>query len=251
MTSIPHIYNQIEISQISEDTVIGGKLIPKGYVNATAMCKANGKRIAKYYEFSKTSPFLDELKAISGCPLEGHPEIIIEVSGNTQQGTWVSFPVAMNLAQWLSPKFAAWAAITLATVINGDYKALTEEAAEAQAKLQESWNTIRQAGKVTRRRLTDSIKEWYQRNSAPFPLYNMYAKTTNGIYKALWDMDAVQIEEVLGCKRNEARNHLNSDCLMALERAEDRVMEFIDEDNLSPVDAVEAATLRRCRYALV
>lgn len=39
MTTITHIFNQINIAQLSADTTIGGFDIPKGYVNATQMCK--------------------------------------------------------------------------------------------------------------------------------------------------------------------------------------------------------------------
>lgn len=76
-----------------------------GYINATAMCQAAGKLFGNYYQLQTTKAFLAELEADIGIPITelvqrvrgGHPEL---------QGTWVHPYVAMNLAQWCSPKFA-------------------------------------------------------------------------------------------------------------------------------------------------
>ena len=37
-----------------------------GYINATAMCKAAGKKWFDYARLSTTSPFVDELSAVAG-----------------------------------------------------------------------------------------------------------------------------------------------------------------------------------------
>ena len=63
-------------------------------------------------------------------------------------------------------------------------------------------------------------------------------------------MTALEIEARLGCDRNQLRSHLSEACLKILERAEYRVMEFIDDDSIKPVDAVLAADLKRSRVEL-
>ena len=256
MSILAHSFNKIEIPQLSEDSMIGGKVIPKGYANATQMCKANGKALAKYFQYSKTEPFLRELKALHSNRSTSEVErelVIVLVGGNEKdtQGTWVHHNVAMNLAQWISPEFAAWASVVLSAVINGEFKALTAEAEQAEKELADRWQKIR-AGKVTRRTLTDAIRDWYidNPNSTTCPQHLMYANTTNAVYLALWGMTALEIEAKLGCDRNQLRNHLSEACWKDLERAECRVMEFIDDDNIKPVDAVSAAAVRKSRFKL-
>lgn len=76
-----------------------------GYINATAMCKATGKKFNDYTRLKTTQDFLRELSSATGIPVAeliqtlmgGHPET---------QGTWVHPDVAINLGQWCSPKFA-------------------------------------------------------------------------------------------------------------------------------------------------
>lgn len=271
MGIVPHTFNDREIDQLSEDTLIGGVMVPKGYVNATQMCKANGKRWVKYTQNSKTEPFLEALSHETGCAIRNnpvdpekvygsgkgfqtHPPLVIAIQGGSPeyQGTWVNHKVAMHLAQWLSPQFAAWAAITLSNLIEGNYKALTEEAAIAESKLQEAWLKVRTEGKETRRSLTDAIQDWLARNESSALPHAHYASCTNQIYQALWGMDAIEIESLFNCPRNKSRDYMSAKALRVLERAEDRVIEFIDLDNLHPMkQAVEAAQLRPSRVELV
>jgi hypothetical protein len=76
-----------------------------GYVNATAMCHAAGKKMSHYLMLAQTTAFVDELSSDAGIPAS---ELVQAVKGGipTFQGTWVHPQVAMNLAQWLSPRFA-------------------------------------------------------------------------------------------------------------------------------------------------
>lgn len=250
MSIVMHSFNSVEIPQLESDEVIVGTLIPKGYVNATLACRANGKRLDNYFRQEKTEAFIQETSIVTSLSRE---LLIIVIQGRgdvVEQGTWVHPNVAMNLAQWISPKFAAWAAEVLARVIRGDYQALTTEAEQAQAKLQHQWDVIREAGKVTRLNLTDAIKQWYHRNpnGTSRPPHAMYAQTTDNIYKALWGKTARQLEEYLQCDRHEVRNTIDSESLAILERAEDRVIEFIEDDNIKPVDAVIVANIRAKKY---
>lgn len=248
-----HQYNGQLITQLSEDATIANMTIPKGYVNATEMCKANGKRFDKYMTFSKTPEFLEELSKISVDPSQGVSNIIYTTEGQRITGTWVSFPVAINIAQWISPAFAAWASVTLALVIQGDYRALTVEAEEAQKKVQKLWEEVRLAGKVTRRSLTDSIKDWYSRNpgATRCPMPGMIARVTDAVYTAIWGLKAVDIEKHLNCDRHVLRDNLDPASLKYLDRVEAAVMEYIDEDNIKPIDAVPMVRIRNKSLPLV
>ena len=76
-----------------------------GYINATAMCKAAGKRFYDYHRLDTTTEFLRELEAEAGIPAS---EQIQTLKGGFPdlQGTWVHPQVAIHLAQWVSPRFA-------------------------------------------------------------------------------------------------------------------------------------------------
>jgi hypothetical protein len=76
-----------------------------GYINATAMCKAAGKKFNDYSRLGTTREFLRELSAETGIPAT---ELVQTLTGGTPalQGTWVHPQVAINLAQWCSSKFA-------------------------------------------------------------------------------------------------------------------------------------------------
>jgi hypothetical protein len=92
---IPHQIEQSVVEQRASD----------GYFNATAMCKAAGKKISHYLEGGGTQDFLSELSSDAGIPAS---ELVQSIKGGEPhlQGTWVHPQVAVNLAMWLSPKFA-------------------------------------------------------------------------------------------------------------------------------------------------
>jgi hypothetical protein len=86
-----------------------------GYLNATDMCQASCKLFADYKRLNSTRDFLIELfDFLSKNPDMGYPiseqnqQLIQIVKGgiSKNQGTWVHPYVAINLAQWCSPKFA-------------------------------------------------------------------------------------------------------------------------------------------------
>ena len=91
-----------------------------GYANATAMCKANGKRWFDYERIARTQDYIDALRQhlewipedpkahISPC-LDA-PDLVVSVKGGTPdlQGTWIHPRLAIDLARWISPAFAVW-----------------------------------------------------------------------------------------------------------------------------------------------
>jgi hypothetical protein len=76
-----------------------------GYVNATQLCKAAGKRFNDYTSAQPTKDFLGELSAETGIAVS---ELVQTRKGGdtANQGSWVHPDVAIHLAQWCSPKFA-------------------------------------------------------------------------------------------------------------------------------------------------
>lgn len=103
--------NQIEIDQRIND----------GYINATALCKAAGKRLNNYIRTAETKAFIDEL---SRDTLKSASELIQVVKGGNPelQGTWVHPYVAINFGQWLSPKFAVQVSKWVFEWMNNDHR---------------------------------------------------------------------------------------------------------------------------------
>ena len=77
-----------------------------GYVNATAMCRANAKRWKDYRESERCHLYLTALEAVAG--ISGHALIQSRTGGRGGGGTWVHPQVAVDLARWISPPFAVW-----------------------------------------------------------------------------------------------------------------------------------------------
>lgn len=104
---ITRTFNSVSISQRRSD----------GYFDATAMCKAAGKKWSHYLCLDGTKDFLQELSCQLGIPVfaeagntasEQNQSLIRTRKGGTpdEQGTWVHPQVAYHLAQWCSPAFA-------------------------------------------------------------------------------------------------------------------------------------------------
>lgn len=74
-----------------------------GYINATALCAAAGKKWSHYWTNVATQDFITELSADAGIPAS---VLVQSTKGGVIQGTWVHPLVAINLGQWVSAKFA-------------------------------------------------------------------------------------------------------------------------------------------------
>ena len=81
-----------------------------GYVNATAMCRAGGKRWNHYQANDRTQDYIHALAADAGIPATGNQGLICSVQGGRPefQGTWIHPRLAVDLARWISPQFAVW-----------------------------------------------------------------------------------------------------------------------------------------------
>ena len=80
--------------------------IEDGYLNATAMCKANGKRWSDYRESDRAEKYLQALESVTGISVNGL--IDTKIGGSNGGGTWVHPQVAVDLARWISAPFAVW-----------------------------------------------------------------------------------------------------------------------------------------------
>ncbi|MBD2505579.1 KilA-N domain-containing protein, partial [Anabaena azotica] len=112
---LTHEWRDSEINQMALDEQIGKHSIPKGYVNATQMAKANQKLLADYMRLKSTTEYLQALSQDMGIPISS---LIIEISGRTySQGTWVYPEIAIDIARWVSVEFRIWANRTLMKVM--------------------------------------------------------------------------------------------------------------------------------------
>ncbi len=85
-----------------------------GYLNATVMCKAGNKLFADYIRLDSTKEFIrayikefkKELNVVDsdmGYPIT---TLVNSKKGGKNQGTWIHPELAIDLARWISPKFA-------------------------------------------------------------------------------------------------------------------------------------------------
>ena len=79
--------------------------VPDGYINATALCKAAGKRFFDYHRRGATTEFIAVLSLETGIPVSRMVQIY-RGQPTHLQGTWVHPRVAIHLGMWLSPRFA-------------------------------------------------------------------------------------------------------------------------------------------------
>lgn len=91
------IWNGVEIQRRPSD----------GYVNATAMCKANGKHLPHYMANDRTGQYLQALSGSVGIPTDLLKQTIT-TGLNHLRGTWIHPRLAVDLARWISPAFAVW-----------------------------------------------------------------------------------------------------------------------------------------------
>ena len=101
----PNFQMQLAVIDREVDNSHINQRLMDGYINATALCKACKKDFYDYSRLKSTKEFIDELSSETGIPVSA---LIQTVKGGTPQfqGTWVHPQVAINLAQWASPKFA-------------------------------------------------------------------------------------------------------------------------------------------------
>lgn len=117
-----------------------------GYLSATALCKAAGKKWSHYFENEATKEYLAALsenlgiEIIARNPVVGIPatELIQVFQGADKpvQGTWVHPQVAVHLAMWLSPEFAVQVTQWVVLWMSGTAQSQPSEPARPSEPLQ-------------------------------------------------------------------------------------------------------------------
>jgi len=77
-----------------------------GYINATQLCKAGGKKFSHWINLESTKELICVFASDAGIPASLLIDIKKGNSINFEQGTWIHSDLAIQLAQWISPKFA-------------------------------------------------------------------------------------------------------------------------------------------------
>ncbi len=126
IVTITRNFNNVKIKQRKSD----------GYLNASDMCKATGKRWPDYRRLDNVQEFLDALSLDTKIPVvqipttEQNQGLIETIQGGTpeKQGTWVHPRVAVNLAQWCSPEFAVLVSEWVVELLTTGHVELTQPA---------------------------------------------------------------------------------------------------------------------------
>jgi hypothetical protein len=77
-----------------------------GYINATMLCKAGGKKFNDWNRLKNTNELITSLESETGNPVS---QLINVNKGNSykyEQGSWIHPDLAIQLAQWVNPHFA-------------------------------------------------------------------------------------------------------------------------------------------------
>ena len=112
---LTHFWYKSEINQMPQDGEIGKYVVPKGYVNASQMCKANGKFLADYTKLKSTKQYLQALSNDMKILIS---LLVIDMQGyGSEQSTWIHPEIAIDLARWVSVEFRIWANRTLMKVM--------------------------------------------------------------------------------------------------------------------------------------
>lgn len=119
-----HMYENFSIPQSEADQMLAGKHIPAGYVNASQMCKANGKRFANYMQNKTGKAYAEAVLLDTGIPVSS---LFVEIEGtpngdSSLQGTWVHPDVAIHVGQWISPAFSLWCNRVLLKVLDPNFE---------------------------------------------------------------------------------------------------------------------------------
>ena len=86
------------------------------YVNATEMCKANGKLFAHWMENKDSKRYLEATSVSIGIPID---KLIYTKEGRPDRGggTWIHPKLAIKLGRWISVDFELWCDEHIRTLI--------------------------------------------------------------------------------------------------------------------------------------
>ncbi|MBD1848265.1 hypothetical protein H6F89_33945 [Cyanobacteria bacterium FACHB-63] len=93
---------------------------------------------------------------------------------------------------------------------------------------------------LTRHDLTAAIEDYKLRHPelAPNDSQWLIKNTTDAMYKLVFGLTAVKLEEMLGCDRHESREVLDATSLQAITFAERLICSLITNHDMHPIQAV-------------
>ena len=95
--------NLLELEHKTLGTIIVIQVREDGYMDATAICQAGGKKFCHWYENNRTKKIIKELSLDTGFP---STKLILTTKGKGKnQHTFVHPILAISIAQWVSPKY--------------------------------------------------------------------------------------------------------------------------------------------------
>ena len=98
----------------------------------------------------------------------------------------------------------------------------------------------RQLGKVTRRKMTDCIKSWCDRNEVPGKIQAYCIYCSDALNIQVFGKKAKQLREERAVSNNDLlRDTFTSDELRRVEAIEDKVILLTDTMNIKPTDAIK------------
>jgi len=194
-----------------------------GYINATQLCKAGGKKLSHWINLESTKELINVLASDTGIPASLLVDIKKGNSINFEQGTWIHSDLAIQLAQWISSRFALQVSTWIRTLF-------TNGRVEIDIKLlKEQENIIKDCDKKIKH-LNDLILKKQPRNkydesvNVVYIITNEYTKSnrtyTIGKAKNLIDRlstyDKLQTHEVVYSKsfKNESMMKIAEDIVL-------------------------------------
>ena len=111
-----HHWNDHRIAQTTEEMQIAGFTVPKGYLNASQMCRVKDETWSKYLRSKGTRTFLKTLATDVGISLKELTITIRRTSAASNWDIWVHPELAFHLAEWLGLKHWAWATLAEAVI---------------------------------------------------------------------------------------------------------------------------------------
>lgn len=98
-------YDENKSDQLEINNIMITSRKEDGFINATQLCKAGGKEFKHWKELNHSKLFINELSSVVGIPTTQLIDIKQGNSSKYSQGTWCHPRIAINIAQWVSPKF--------------------------------------------------------------------------------------------------------------------------------------------------
>jgi hypothetical protein len=183
----------------TKSVTINGVLIESrisdGYVNATALCRAGGRRWNEFFRRKETRELFEKV-SVEARKVASK---LMEARRGRNSQTWIHPDIAIDLAQWISVDFK-YAVIKL---VQNELK----EVLPTVTTKSPEWLKVRSDGKQVRKTLSQTAVE-YKKTGVQI------ASMTNQIYRGTFDMDRKAVSGVLGLsEKDNLRDHLTAPSL--------------------------------------